>query len=211
MEIIKSQKGKEQTWGVSMSSWQAKLKWVIFMEVCKVRTCRQIWEENRLHNREKYWTHACSWQHQERKCKIEASIRDRAENGAEKPRQIIVNSVTGVSLEAAHLAPSYSASKRIVEQKRKRSDVDNPRHHSVQDIILSDGLKVTTRSEQFQFWDSGNLDASRIFIFGIATNLQLLEQYSHWFMDGTFNVALAVFPKVFTIHVLIDNRSVPLI
>jgi hypothetical protein len=51
--------------------------------------------------------------------KIKATIRDSAENGEEKPRQIIVNSKTGVSLEAAHLAPSYSASQRTIEWKRK--------------------------------------------------------------------------------------------
>ena len=84
---------------------------------------------------------------------IKATIRERAENGVEKPRQIIVNSTAGVSLEAAHLLPSYSASQRTVDRKRKRPDVNNPRPHSVQDIILPDTMKVTTRSENFLLWD----------------------------------------------------------
>lgn len=129
----------------------------------------------------------------------------------EKPRQIIVNSTVGVSLEAANLLPSYSASQRTIERKRKRPDVNNPRPHSVKDIILPDTMKVTTRSENFLLWDSGDQDTNRMFMFGTATNLQLLEQYPHWFMDGTFKIAPEIFLQVFTIHALIDNRSIPLI
>ncbi|BFZ03225.1 hypothetical protein BsWGS_06264 [Bradybaena similaris] len=50
-----------------------------------------------------------------------------------------------------------------------------------------------------------------MFMFGTAANLQLLQQHSHWFMDGTFKVAPSVFLQVFTVHALIDNRSIPLI
>jgi len=59
--------------------------------------------------------------------------------------------------------------------------------------------------------DSGEEDTNRIFTFGTSANLELLEQYPHWFMDGMFKVAPEVFLQVFNIHALIDNRSIPLI
>jgi hypothetical protein len=104
----------------------------------------------------------------------------------EKPRQIIVNSTAGVSLEPAHLLPSYSASQRIIEGKRKRpKDVNNPRPHSVQYIILPDTMKV--RSENFLLWDSDDQDTNRLFMFDTALNLQLLEQYPHYLRAVSHN------------------------
>ena len=48
-------------------------------------------------------------------------------------------------------------------------------------------------------------------MFGTTANLQLFEQYPHWFIDGTFKVAPEIFLQVFTINALIDNCSIPLI
>ena len=102
---------------------------------------------------------------------------------------------------------------RIIDQESGTCtpDVNNPRPHSVKDIILPDTMKVTTCSENFLLWDSGDQDTNRMFMFGTATNLQLFEQYPHWFVDRTFKIAPKIFLQVFTIYALIDNRSIPLI
>ena len=53
---------------------------------------------------------------------IKATIRERAENGVEKPRQIIVNSTAGVSLEAAHLLRAFVVA--ILSSRICRRDLD---------------------------------------------------------------------------------------
>jgi hypothetical protein len=213
MDIIKSQKGKQQLLYEGYRYRRDKVNqdgsssWRCVKRECAGRLKKKT--DGTLQTSTEHM-HAPDTAKNESE-KIKATIRERAENGVEKPRQIIVNSTAGVSLEAAHLLPSYSASQRTVERKRKRPDVNNPRPHSVKDIILPDTMKVTTRSENFLLWDSGDQDTNRMFMFGTAANLQLLEQYPHWFMDGTFKVAPEIFLQVFTIHALIDNRSIPLI
>ena len=54
--------------------------------------------------------------------KIKATIRERAENGVEKPRQIIVNSTAGVSLESAHLLRAFVVA--ILSSRICRRDFD---------------------------------------------------------------------------------------
>lgn len=213
MDIIKSQKGKEQMLYEGYRYRRDKLNqdgsssWRCVKRECAGRLKKHT--DGTIRKSTEH-THAPDTARNETE-KIKATIRERAANGVEKPRQIILNSTTAVSLEAANLLPTYSASQRTIERKRKRNDVDNPRPHSVHDITLPDTLKVTTRSENFLLWDSGDQDENRLFMFGTSANLQLLQQYSHWFMDGTFKVSPDVFLQVFTIHALIDNRSIPLI
>ena len=81
----------------------------------------------------------------------------------------------------------------------------NPR--SVQEIQIPDQLKVATRDDSFLFWDSGDDDPQRLFVFW---NIDTLEQNPHWFMDGTFKVAPELFVQLFTIHALVDRRAMPM-
>ena len=48
-----------------------------------------------------------------------SDMRRRAAVGVEKPRQIIQHSTGGISLEAARLLPTYTASQRAIERKWK--------------------------------------------------------------------------------------------
>ncbi|VDP12476.1 unnamed protein product [Soboliphyme baturini] len=42
-------------------------------------------------------------------------------------------------------------------------------------------------------------------------NLDHLQEHSHWFIDGTFKVAPALFFQIFFIHALVDASAYPLI
>ena len=138
MDIIKSQKGKQQLLYEGYRYRRDKVNqdgsssWRCVKRECAGRLKKKT--DGTLQTTTEHM-HAPDTAKNESE-KIKATIRERAENGVEKPRQIIVNSTVGVSLEAANLLPSYSASQRTIERKRKRSDVDNPRPHSVTDIIL---------------------------------------------------------------------------
>ena len=53
----------------------------------------------------------------------------------------------------------------------------------------------------------GAEDEARVLMFGTTGNRNLLQQYDHWFIDGTFKVAPVLFAHLFTIHALIDNSA----
>ncbi|KII61887.1 hypothetical protein RF11_14163 [Thelohanellus kitauei] len=213
MDIIKSQKGKEQILCGGFRYRRDKLNqdgsslWRCVKSECLGRLKKKTDGTVQITSEHE---HAPDTAKNESE-KIKADIRERAKYGVEKPRQIIVNSSVGVTLEAANFLPSYIASQRTIERKRKRPDVNNSRPNTVQEIILPEELKLTTRSQNFLLWDSGNEDTNRMFMFGTSNNLQLLENNPHWFMDGTFKIAPEIFLQVFTIHALVNNRVIPLI
>ncbi len=98
--------------------------------------------------------------------RIKAAIHNRAADTAERPRRIIQECTAGERIEATQLLPSYTASQRTIERKRKRLDVVMPNPPSVAEIDLPDALLQTTRNENFVLWDSGSDDVRRIFMFG---------------------------------------------
>jgi len=80
---------------------------------------------------------------------VKAAIRQRAMNTVERPRQIILQTTTGTSLEASQYLPPYSSLQRTVNKKRKRENVAMPNPRSVHEIQIPDQLKVTTRGDSF--------------------------------------------------------------
>ena len=80
---------------------------------------------------------------------VKAAIWQRAVNTVERPRQIILQTTTGTSLEASQYLPPYSSLQRTVNKKRKRENVAMPNPRSVHEIQIPDQLKVTTRGDSF--------------------------------------------------------------
>ena len=143
--------------------------------------------------------------------RVKTDIRQRAVNTVERPRQTILQTTTGTSLEASQYLPGYSSLQRTVNRKRKRENLALPNLRSVQEIQIPDQLKVTTRGDSFLFWDSGEDDPQRLFVFCTDRNIDTLEQNAHWFMDGTFKVVPELFVQLFTIHAVVDNRALPMV
>ncbi|VDP50696.1 unnamed protein product [Soboliphyme baturini] len=54
-------------------------------------------------------------------------------------------------------------------------------------------------------------DDHQSLIFATMANLNLLQEHSHWFIDGTFKVAPALFFQIFFIHALVDGSAYPLV
>jgi len=143
--------------------------------------------------------------------KVVSAIHKRALEGVEKPRQIIQQARSGISLEVAPHLPGYTASQRTIERQRKKNQLPYPNPQTVAEISIPEILQMSTRGAQFVLWDSGSDDESRILMFGTTENINLLEQNRHWFVDGTFKVAPVIFFQLFTIHALIDGRALPLV
>nr|XP_033798636.1 uncharacterized protein LOC117359609 [Geotrypetes seraphini] len=138
-------------------------------------------------------------------------ICERAVATVERPRQIIHGTTAGTSLEAATLLPAYTSMQRTVNRKRNAGHLAMGNPRCIRDIQIPEPLQRSTRGEQLLLWDSGENDERRIFIFTTESNLEVLEQHGHWFMDGTFKVAPHLFVQVFTIHAFVDNRALPMV
>ena len=55
--------------------------------------------------------------------RVKADIRQRAVNTVERPRQIILQTTTGIRLESSQYLPSYTSLQQTVNRKRKRENV----------------------------------------------------------------------------------------
>jgi hypothetical protein len=60
-------------------------------------------------------------------------------------------------------------------------------------------------------YDSGSNNKNRILIFGTRNNLDLLKEFTHWSVDGTFKACPEVFYQLFVIHALIDSKALPML
>jgi len=107
-------------------------------------------------------------------------IRKRASEGVEKPRQIIQQARTAITLEVAPHIPAYISSQRTIERQRKCKQLPYPNSQNVVEITIPDTLKTSTRGENFVLWDSGPNNADTILMFGTMDNsnhLQLLNSF----------------------------------
>lgn len=86
-------------------------------------------------------------------------MRTHAVQGMEKPRQVILNSTRGISLDAARKLPTYKASQRAIERIRKKTMNHYSNLTTVAEINISDVLRTTQRNDNFVMWDSGPQDA----------------------------------------------------
>lgn len=110
-----------------------------------------------------------------------AEMRRRAVETMEKPRQIIQHTTSGISLEAGLQLPSYKASQRAIERKRKKMQHPYPNPATVADIVIPETLNGTIRNNSnFVLWDSGVDDVNRLFMFGTEENLGILERHRSW-------------------------------
>ena len=51
----------------------------------------------------------------------------------------------------------------------------------------------------------------RIIIFTTNNNFKLLSSYHDWYVDGTFDVCPTLFKQVFTINIIIRDKSLPMV
>ncbi|CAK1591269.1 unnamed protein product [Parnassius mnemosyne] len=213
MELIQSQKGKDlllsdgYRYRKARTNTDGSVSWRCAETPCRGRV--KVSLENVMVNVTRH-SHAPDPAKNEAKKSV-SNMKRRAADTLEKPRQLIQGSTRGINLEASVHFPSYNASQRTVERIRQRREVSCPNPGSVADINIPVALQVTSRNLNFLLWDSGQNDPHRIFMFGTEENLEVLEEHRHWHVDGTFKVAPQLFLQVFTIHALVDNRSIPLI
>lgn len=131
-----------------------------------------------------------------------------AEETEDAPQQIITQSVATISEDAKAKLPTVHHLRRNVRRHRQFVNNPLPVPPNANEIVIPDRYKVTHDGQDFLLFDSGSEDNNRFFIFGTNDNLRLLETTAHWFMDGTFKTAPTLFYQLFTVHALVNGRTV---
>jgi hypothetical protein len=142
-------------------------------------------------------------------CKVVQQMKQLAEETEATPQQIITQSITTITEDAKAKLPSIPHIRRNIRRQRQtlKHPLSDPRN--VDDIIIPEQYTMTQDGQQFLLFDSGAKSKGRMFLFGTKDNLRLLEVNQHWFMDGTFKTAPALFSQLYTVHALVNGRTVP--
>ena len=98
--------------------------------------------------------------------------------------------------------PLHSALRKTIRRVRVKAAAAPPASVSLKTLQIPEEYSTyqdaNGQVEPFLLADS-EADRERILIFGRQANLDLLTQSTHWFMDGTFRVAPALFGQMFCI------------
>jgi len=112
--------------------------------------------------------------------KIQNEIKERGVSTEEGTSVILHNALRSAPLSIAADLPSTDALSQCILRQRPPLLLDINRQ-------LPEVLKNTDRGEQFVLFE----DESMI-IFASRSNLNVLSQCKHWFLDGTFSVSILV-------------------
>lgn len=118
---------------------------------------------------------------------FKAKISTNATVSHDPPRRIIHEALLNVDQSDASAVPSYYASQRTIERKRKKNDIPLPRPQTYRDIVIPNELQVTNGGARFLLHD--NLDSNkRLIVLSGDDDLDRLSNSEHWHCDGTFKV-----------------------
>ncbi|RNA34755.1 hypothetical protein BpHYR1_006941 [Brachionus plicatilis] len=148
---------------------------------------------------------------------VTASIKDMAlKNPDSKPRKIKLECTRDLSEEIVANLPTYNASRQLCNRAKidiyKDFDIPGDLTFELDDsfkFIIKDDIK-----DLFLYFDGTWKDGDiqhRMLFFTTAKNLTLLEEYKHWFCDGTFDAVPLIFTQLFSLHILIKGKTLPLV
>lgn len=142
--------------------------------------------------------------------KVVSEIKDQALNSRESPHNITSRILAEVPIEVAAGLPKQDELKRIVRRKRY-SQVDYPALPRTRDNFeIPNKFKTTSRGENFLIFDSGVGD-NRMLLFGTQQFIELMRENRNWYADGTFKKCPDIFMQIYSIHVIVKNKSIPVI
>jgi hypothetical protein len=130
----------------------------------------------------------------------------------ELPRKIMAEYVKLLtSEEEIAQSSSNDADRQFINRKKKKIKpkyLQLPMPEKLSDIDLPRELTLDANEKNlFLLYDSGKEDPDRFFIFCTEKKLKLIEN-AHLFADGTFDIAPNLFLQVYSIHVLIENKTI---
>ena len=122
---------------------------------------------------------------------FKSNIISGATTSHDPSRRISHQALLNVNKNNVTAVPSYSASQRTIERKRKKQDIPLPTPNSLTDIYIPEELRVTNTGDRFLLYDNGGSD-QRIIILSSDEDLDRLSNSEHWHCDGTFKPRLII-------------------
>ena len=135
-------------------------------------------------------------------------MKRQAEETEEAPQQIITQSVSTITDDAKAKLPTVHHLRRNVRRHRQAVNNPLPVPLNVDEVVIQI-VTVTDDSQDFLLFDTGSDNNNRMLIFGTHDNIRLLETTAHWFLDGSFKTAPVLFFQLYTVHALVNERTIP--
>ncbi|CAF3039124.1 unnamed protein product [Rotaria socialis] len=130
---------------------------------------------------------------------LKNEIKTRTVMTDESPSSIINSALRTYPLSAAGELPRSDGLSLTIRRQRTTETVDvNGR--------LPEKLRKMYRDEDFILHED-----KKLIIFTTKTNLSILKQNKHWFVDGMFKVCPDDYYQLFTLHAMMTNAIIPLV
>lgn len=136
-------------------------------------------------------------------------LKESARETMDPPQNIVANVCRDVSAAVIGKLPGVAGLKRTVRRQRRRIDDVPVNPVSLMELVIPDRYKKIN-DENFLLYDSGVGD-DRILVFSTQKNLQFMAANPHWYCDGTFKASPSLFEQLYTIHVVDEQFSVPVV
>ena len=137
-------------------------------------------------------------------------IRESAKNSNDKTAKIISKNLSSISDEASAEIPSTSSLSRMVQNLRSKKLDKFPINNGLCDMVIPAAYTVTNKGKNFLLHDSQE-GIKRFLMFSTKNNLKFLKSCEHWHSDGTFKVVPVIFTQLYTVHGLVEGKTIPLV
>lgn len=141
----------------------------------------------------------------------DVKYKQMAESTKENPRDIMINVQKCDDEDVVVKNSNYENIRQVISRVRKEKSGYGANAKTLDTIIIPDNLKNTYRGSLFYYSNSGVNDPNRVLIFTTDENLRLLEKHGDWYCDGTFSITPVLFYQLYTIHIVVNNKDLPLV
>lgn len=107
--------------------------------------------------------------------------------------------------------PKTASLTRTIQRARSVENLVFNNPTSLADLEIPEPFKLTQKGEMFLLHDSGGQDSERFLVYATQENLNLLAECKHWLADGTFKCVPSIFLQMYTIHAIINGKTIPLV
>ena len=128
----------------------------------------------------------------------------------DNPRSLIKRAQTGLTDESSSKMRRHRNLTAMINRKRNKKADHGLNALSIAETEVPELLKVTYKDQKFYYGKYGS-DNKLVFIFTTEQNLQLLQKYTDWYADGTFDVSPKLFKQLFTVNIIVKNRNLPML
>ena len=139
------------------------------------------------------------------------NVKSRAVITNDDPRTIKRDTQLVGSDEVISAMTKKDSIRHLINRHRNNKAGHGFNAKCLKNLEISYNLQFTYKEHKFYWVDSGNDDLDRVIIFTTQSNIDLLNKHHDWYADGTFDIAPTFFKQVYTIHIIISGKTLPML